>query len=72
MPQTDKQNNEKQNKGDRRRPMVILSVVAIILVGVFLIILFFFHTDLHSKAFFRPGTISSSQIASRARASARR
>lgn len=41
MPENDKQTDEKQSKGDRRKPVVILSVVAVIPVGISLIILFF-------------------------------
>jgi len=61
MPQTDKQSTEKQNNGDRHKPVIILSVVAVVLVGIFLIILFFFHGNLHSRSSFPSGAIITSK-----------
>lgn len=50
MPELDKRN---QNSGERRKPFIIFAVVGVILVGIFLIIIFFFHSNLRSGAPFR-------------------
>jgi ABC-type phosphate transport system permease subunit len=50
-----------QRKGERHKAAIIFTVIAVILVGIFLIILFFFHTDLRSRGSFRPGEILASQ-----------
>ncbi|HTV55331.1 MAG TPA: hypothetical protein VMI06_10480, partial [Terriglobia bacterium] len=53
----------KQKNGDRHKPVVILSLIAVILVGIFLIILFFFHGNLHSRSSFtHQGTILASEM----------
>lgn len=46
MPEFDKRS---QNRGERRKPILILAVIGIILLGVFLIILLFFHSYLSSR-----------------------
>jgi flagellar basal body-associated protein FliL len=50
-----------QRKGERHKAVIIFTVIAVILVGIFLIILFFFHTDLRSRGSFRPAEILASQ-----------
>ncbi len=49
-PELDKRN---QNRGERHKPAIIFAVIGVILVGVFLIIIFFFHGDLRSRAPFK-------------------
>jgi len=61
MPQTDKQNSDKKSQGDRHKSVVILSVIAVILIGIFLIILFFFHGNLYSSSHYPSGIILFSQ-----------
>jgi hypothetical protein len=50
MPDIDKRN---QNRGERRKPIIIFAVIGVILVGIFLIIIFFFHSYLKSGAPFK-------------------
>lgn len=50
-----------QNKGERHKPVLLISVIAVIVVGIFLLILFFFHSGPSSKGVFRPGTILASE-----------
>lgn len=46
-----------QRRGERRKPVIIIAVIGVILLGIFVLILFFFHSYLESKASVRPGTI---------------
>ena len=55
--QSREQDRAKKNRGDRRKPVIIVSVIAIILVGIFFIILFFFHSNLRSGTKYHGGTI---------------
>jgi flagellar basal body-associated protein FliL len=50
-----------QNKGERHKPVLLISAIVVILVGIFVLILFFFHSGPSSKGVFRPGTILVSQ-----------
>jgi len=49
-PEIDKRN---QNRGERRKPAIIFAVIGVVIVGIFLIIIFFFHGDLRSRAPFK-------------------
>ena len=50
-----------RNKGERHKPILLISVIAVIVVGIFLLILFFVHSGPSSKEVFRPGTILASE-----------
>lgn len=46
-----------ERRGERRKPAIIVAVIGVILLGIFVLILFFFHSYLESKSSFRPGVV---------------